>query len=172
MIQTSVLDLNMVSILLNSFLTVIATIATILSLWTSHRLSKLEGNIKQTEFSWKTKRMLRRELVAKLRIVDVLESWEEYLVQTADIPDSDNITKMTEKLRALTDEYGEIVPEAVILYNELNVGTVVGASTDDKVVTKLANRVIETIRELREDIEDLKTQLGLPSTASSSSGGT
>ncbi|MCK4566491.1 MAG: hypothetical protein KAU48_04195, partial [Candidatus Thorarchaeota archaeon] len=61
-----IIDPEILGIIISSILTVVTTLIAVMSFNTSHRVSKIENRIKETEFSWKSRERIRLELVTKL----------------------------------------------------------------------------------------------------------
>lgn len=146
-----IIDPEILGIIVNSILAVIATLVAVMSFNTSNRVSKIESRIKETEFTWKTRERIRRELVAKLRISHILQLWVKSFEIIGDIPSHENLDSLRKELKPLVDEYCEVVPEALALHNEIDLGLSAGNYTAQDDILALANSVTEVIEKFQED---------------------
>ncbi len=150
-----VVDSEILGVIITSILTVVTTLVAVMSFNTSNRVSKIESEIKEAEFSWKIKARIRRELVAKLRITHILRIWIKSLEIIQEVPYHEDLETLTKQMKPLVDEYGEVVPEALALHNEIDIGLIAGEYTDQKDVLSLATRVENIAEKFQEEVADL-----------------
>ncbi len=153
------LDTGLIGLAVNIFLTVVTTIIAALSLHTSRRVSAIETKIKEKEFEWRSRERVRRELVSNLKFGHVLKMWAGVLQVVGSLPESGDIEHLTKQLKPIVDDYGEIIPEAIALHNELELGMLAGEYTNQKQVLELSSRVVELIPPLEARIQKLEEEL-------------
>jgi hypothetical protein len=150
---------DLVSLTLSIVTTLFTTLVLVLSYRTSREVNRIESEIKQTEFHWRTLERKRRELAAKLRFLHVLDVFADDFELISELPREAEYRELAKYLKPLAEEYGDAVTMILSLYTEVDRAIRDPTFWDEHGIIELSSRVAETIAFLDEDISDLESEL-------------
>ena len=119
----------------------------------------MEREIKERDFIWRHRPVLRQELAIKLKVSHVFTLWLKEFEIIADRPFNDDIERLNKQLKPFTEDYGDMLPEIIELYNELELGLIENHYTTEDIALSLANRAVDIEKQLQFDITRLRREL-------------
>ena len=151
--------IDLVSLTLGIVTAIFSTLVLVLSYRTSREVNRIESEIKQTEFHWRTLERKRRELAAKLRFLHVLDVFVDEFELISELPREAEYRELAKHLEPLAEEYGDAVTMILSLYTKVDRAIRDPTFWDEHGIIELSNRVGEAIAFLDEDISDLESEL-------------